>query len=140
LTKIWYNIFKKVLINKLGFRYFSFENNVFVNDKIGVIIIVYIDDLAIIGLNKEMIKRFIILIKIYFDIKDLGPIKDYLGIEVNYDIKNKRMKLYQNKYINKIFNKFKFDNINFIKLSMDFTAKFESNLDQINKENIKLFQ
>jgi hypothetical protein len=87
-----------------------------------------------------MIKEFITLIKIYFDIKDLGFIKDYLGIKVNYDIKNKRIKLYQNKYINKIFNKFKFDNINFIKSSIDFITKFKSNSNQTNKKNIKLFQ
>jgi hypothetical protein len=87
-----------------------------------------------------VIKEFIILIKIYFDIKDLGSIKDYLGIKVNYDIKNKRMKLHQNKYINKMFNKFKFDNINLIKSSIDFTTKYKPNPNQINKKNIKLFQ
>jgi hypothetical protein len=87
-----------------------------------------------------MIKEFIILIKNYFDIKDLGPIKDYLGIKINYNIKNKRMKLHQDKYINKIFNKFKFDNINFIKLFIDFIIKYKSNFNQINKKNIKLFQ
>jgi hypothetical protein len=87
-----------------------------------------------------MIKEFIISIKIYFDIKDLGPIKDYLDIEVNYNIKNKRMKLHQTKYINKIFNKFKFDNINPIKLFIDFITKYKPNLGQTNKKDIKLFQ
>jgi hypothetical protein len=81
-----------------------------------------------------MIKEFITLIKTYFNIKDLGFIKDYLDIKINYDIKNKWIKLYQNKYINKMFNKFKFDNINPIKSSIDSTAKFEPNPGQINKK------
>jgi hypothetical protein len=139
-ARIWYNTLKEVLINKLGFRCLSSENSVFINDKTGIIITVYVDDLAIVGPNEEVIKEFITLIKTYFDIKNLGPIKDYLGIEVNYDIKNKRMKLHQTKYINKMLNKFKFDNINPSKTPMDSSAKYEPNAGQASKEDIKLFQ
>jgi len=46
------------------------------------------------------------MLKGYFDLKDLGLIKDYLGIEIDYNPKKRSIKLYQTKYINKILKHF----------------------------------
>ena len=51
------------------------------------------DDLAIIGPNLNTIKSFIKELKKYFKLKDLGLIKDYLGVEVNYDLNKAVLKL-----------------------------------------------
>ncbi|CAL3971484.1 unnamed protein product [Diplocarpon coronariae] len=46
--------------------------------ELNIIICVYIDDLALIGPNINLIKSFIKGLEEYFKLKDLGPIKDYL--------------------------------------------------------------
>ncbi|CAL3971482.1 unnamed protein product [Diplocarpon coronariae] len=46
--------------------------------ELNIIICVYIDDLALLGPNINLIKSFIKGLEEYFKLKDLGPIKDYL--------------------------------------------------------------
>jgi hypothetical protein len=52
-----------------------------------------VDDLAIIGPKLETIKSFIKELKKYFKLKDLGLIKDYLGVEIDYDYNKGILKL-----------------------------------------------
>ncbi|TVY31370.1 hypothetical protein LCER1_G009428, partial [Lachnellula cervina] len=127
-----YNTLKEVLITKLGFESLLSEASIFINRSIGVIITVYINDLAIIGPNTKNIK-------FYFEIKELGLIKDYLGINIDYKPKEGMLKLYIAKYINKILNKFGFNNLNSIKTLIDSNIKLESNKKQASLAAIKYF-
>jgi len=43
---------KKVLINKLDFKTLIFETSLFINKSIGIIIYIYVNDLAIINPTK----------------------------------------------------------------------------------------
>jgi len=49
------------------------------------------------------------------------------------------MKLYIIKYINKLLDKFKFNNLNFTFIFIETKIKLESNFKQINIENIKYY-
>jgi hypothetical protein len=92
-TRIWYYTLKDVLINKLGFITLISENSIFINKELKIIISLYVDDLAIIGPKLETIKSFIKELKKYFKLKDLGLIKDYLGVEIDYDYNKGILKL-----------------------------------------------
>jgi Reverse transcriptase (RNA-dependent DNA polymerase) len=81
---IWYDTLKKVLINKLNFENLLAERNIFINRSTSIILYVYIDDIAVIGPSQETINSIINSIKSYFNIKELGLIKDYLRIEIDY--------------------------------------------------------
>ena len=83
-----------MLIYKLNFKLLLFENTIFYNKELNIIICFYIDDLVIIGYNKETINSFIKTLKGYFDLKDLGLIKDYLGVEIDYNPRKRSIKLY----------------------------------------------
>jgi hypothetical protein len=58
-----------------------------------LIICIYVDDLAIISPNINLINSFIAKIKEYFNIKELGSIKDYLGKDIDYNLDKSIMKL-----------------------------------------------
>ena len=58
-----------------------------------MIIYLYIDDLALITLSLDIINTFINQIKRYFNIKDLGLIKDYLRIDIDLNLKEGYIKL-----------------------------------------------
>ncbi|TVY47171.1 Retrovirus-related Pol polyprotein from transposon TNT 1-94 [Lachnellula cervina] len=72
-------------------------------------------------------------------IKELGLIKDYLGIDIDYKPKEGTLKLYIAKYINKILNKFGFNNLNPFKTPMDSNIKLEPNKEQASPAAIKYF-
>ncbi|CAM6004312.1 unnamed protein product, partial [Sphagnum balticum] len=75
---IWYNTLANVLVKKLGFRALKQEPCIFINKAKDLIICVYVDDLAVISPDINIINSFITKIKEYFNIKELGLIKDYL--------------------------------------------------------------
>jgi hypothetical protein len=94
LAKIWYDTLKEVLINKLKFESLLAEGSIFINRFTGIILCVYVDDIAIIDPNQEAINSFINSIKSYFKIKELGLIEDYLSVEIDYRPKDGYLKLY----------------------------------------------
>jgi len=65
-----------------------------------------VNDLAIISSKTEKFFLFIKKLKNYFNIKELNFIKNYLNIEIDYNIKEGYLKFNQTKYINKILNKY----------------------------------
>jgi len=139
-ARIWYNTLANILINKLGFTPLKSEPCIFINKSLNIIICLYVDDLAIVCPNIAIINTFINNIKEYFDIKVLGPIKDYLGIEIDYDLEAGTMKLVQTKYIEKLVVKFNQLNLLPIYIPLDPKIKLEPNRELASKEDIKLFQ
>ena len=78
----------------------------FINNNIKVIIYLYVDDLAILALNEIIFNDFIKLISQDFKIKNLRVIKNYLSIDINFNINKGFIKLSQAIYINKVLNKY----------------------------------
>jgi hypothetical protein len=93
-----------------------------------------------IGPNSEIINSFIKSIKIYFKIKELGLIKDYLGLNIDYNLEVDYLKLYQTKYINKLFIKFDFKNIKIYKTPINSNIKLKFNKNKTNIFEIYYFQ
>jgi len=65
----------------------------FINNNIKVIIYLYVDDLAILALNEIIFSDFIKLISQDFKIKNLRVIKNYLSIDINFNINKGFIKL-----------------------------------------------
>ena len=57
--------------------------------------IIYVDDLLICGKDGKKIQKIKKLLSDRFKMKDLGEINEYLGINVNYDYIDGKMKLSQ---------------------------------------------
>ena len=85
-SRTWFDKFKKVL-NKDGYGYVQCQEDttLFVkhtpNGRITAII-VYVDDIVITGNDMEDICCLKKLLATEFEIKDLGPLKYFLGMEV----------------------------------------------------------
>jgi hypothetical protein len=76
----------------------------------------------------------------FFKIKNLGPIKDYLGIDIEHNAKGGLIKLSQTKYINKVLERFGMSNAKPVSTPLDPKIKLEPNNKQASKDDIKLFQ
>ena len=139
-ARIWYYTLKEKLVSELGFSVLQSEYCIYINKKLNIIICLYVDDLAIIAPDINIINTFISQIKKYFNIKNLGLITDYLGIDIDLNLKEGYLKLSQAKYIDKILVKYGLEASNPIYTPMDSKAKLEPNKKQANKKLIKLFQ
>jgi hypothetical protein len=138
-ARIWFYTLKPKLL-KLGFKSLNSEACLFINNNTKVIICLYVDDLAILAPNKIIFNDFIKSISQDFKIKNLGVIRDYLGIDINFNINKGFIKLSQATYINKILNKYNLQDTKIKSTPMDSYIKLEPNKEQANKEQIKLYQ
>ena len=83
-------------VKKSNFDYCLYT---FGNGKDTIYLLIFVDDLLICGRNKEKIQNIKKLLSEIFKMKDLGKIKEYLGITVEYEFRKCEIKLSQTKYI-----------------------------------------
>jgi hypothetical protein len=133
-VRIWYFTLKEILI-KLGFKSLITKEYIFINKDKNIILYIYIDNIAIISPDENNIKEFINNIKSYLDLKDLGPIKDYLGIQI--DRTQNSFKLHQKDYIIKILTKFKMLESKPVSTPMDPKLKLITSNKKASKSDIK---
>ena len=105
-----------------------------------VIIVVYVDDLNIIG-TPEKLLRVVGLLKKEFEMKDLGKTKFYLGLQIEH-LANEIF-IHQSNYIAKVLKRFYTDkshqlNILMIVWSLDVKKKNLSNLVKMMKNFLVL--
>jgi hypothetical protein len=138
-ARIWQITLKEALI-KLGFEVLQADNCIFINRNTNVILCVYVDDIAAIGPNTKVIDDFIKDLEKYFKIKNLGPIKDYLGIDFIRDSNSNTLKLSQSNYIQKVLDKFGLSQAKSAITPFDAKTKLEPNNTTANTDQTKLFQ
>ena len=71
-----------------------------------IILFLYLDDMLIVGHDKNKINRLKKYLGSKLSMKDLGPAQQILGIQIMRDRKNKRLWLSQEKYIKKVLDRF----------------------------------
>ncbi|GKV10025.1 hypothetical protein SLEP1_g21450 [Rubroshorea leprosula] len=71
-----------------------------------LILLLYVDDMLIVGHDTKKIAALKIDLSKSFSMKDLGPAKQILGMKIFRDRKNKKLWLSQEKYIEKVLDRF----------------------------------
>ena len=99
-----------------------------------VYLLMYVDDLLICSKNKRKIQSVKKLLTNRFEMKDLGEVKEYLGINIEYDYFKNEMRLSQKKYIESLANKYKLQNGKLYCTPME--TKLEIEKAEINREDI----
>ena len=110
----WYLNFDKFM-TKLGysrchsdhFFYFKRLDN---GRYIYIILLLYVDDMLVVGSNIEDINVLKRKIAKSFAMKDLGVAKQILGMRITRDKKNHKLTLYQGEYIEKVLERFRMQN------------------------------
>ena len=85
--------------------YFKSFNGIF------IILALYVDDMLIASKSMEEINRLKAHLSRTFDMKDLGATKHILGMEIHRDRKNVKLWLSQQKYVEKVLEKFRMNNL-----------------------------
>ncbi|KAH9734072.1 Integrase catalytic domain-containing protein [Citrus sinensis] len=106
--RCWYKRFDSFIMS-LGYNrlrsnhcayYKRFEDNDF------IILLLYVDDMLVAGLNKDRIQELKAQLAREFEMKDLGPANKILGMQIHRDRNNRKIWLSQKNYLKKILRRF----------------------------------
>ena len=79
-------------------------------DKVVMFLVLYVDDILLIGNNVGVMSSIKVCLSSQFDMKDLGEANFILGIKLWRDRKNKMLSLSQAGYIDKVLERFSMQN------------------------------
>ena len=75
-----------------------------------IILLLYVDDMLIVDHDANRIQSLKTELNKYFAMKYLGSAKHILGMRITHDRKNKRLWLSQERYIEKVLERFQLSN------------------------------
>ena len=101
----WYETITTALV-ALGFRPLQREVCIFVNDDLGIYLLLYVDNVLIAAPSQADIDRITGQLGRFFELKKMGPVRQVLGIEIIRDRPRRLIYLRQKTYIEKILAKF----------------------------------
>lgn len=121
-----YECFNESML-KLGFKRCEYDYCLYIKRSNGdcVYILLFVDDMLICSTNIKDINEIKGKLFKRFRIKDLGEVKNYIGIEINYDYKVGRMTLSQTKYIDVLAEKYRLKNAKLYSTPMEANLKVE---------------
>lgn len=97
----WYKKFESIM-EEQGYMKTTSDHCVFVqkfSDDDFIILLLYVDDMLIVGRNPSRIDKLKKQLSKFFAMKDLGPTKQILGIRIYRNRKEKKLYMSQEQYI-----------------------------------------
>ncbi|CAL1379209.1 unnamed protein product [Linum trigynum] len=104
----WYKKFDSFMV-KNGYARTTSDHCVFVKyfaENDFIILLLYVDDMLIVGRNVREIDRLKKELSKSFAMKDLGPAKQILGMRISRDRRNGKIWLSQERYIERVLERF----------------------------------
>ena len=101
----WYDTITSALI-KLGFQPLQREVCIFVNQTLGAYLLLYVDDVLIAAPDQSVIEHVTCQLGELFELKRMGPVRQFLGIEITRDRSKRLISLRQQTYTRKILARF----------------------------------
>ena len=99
--RAWYKTISATLLS-LSFRRSQFDHGLFLNKERNTWITLYVDDIHLIGPDKQYIETIKEELASHYRIKDLGPSSNYLGLEITRNRENGTLTISQKKYIGSV--------------------------------------
>ena len=92
-----------------------------------IYLVLYVDDMLLIGNNREIIQDVKTQLSSKFDMKDLGASNFILGMEIKRDRKRRKLWLNQRKYVKTLLQRFNMQECNPIKVPIHVGVKLSVN-------------
>ena len=120
-------LYLKEKLELLGYYPIFAEQGIFTNKELNInkkiFIIVYVDDILLLGNNIKQINTLKTNLSKLIKVTDLGEASYFLGMEITRDRVNKTLKLTQNKYVQNILKQFNKDKLNPVSTPSDPSVK-----------------
>ena len=105
----WYKKFNSV-VTKVGYTRSNYDTCLYyanLNSESATFLLIYVDDMLIMGKDRQQISRLKGILKGEFEMKDLGAARRILGIDIVRNRMKNSLVLSQESYLKKIIQKFK---------------------------------
>ncbi|GKA54879.1 putative RNA-directed DNA polymerase [Tanacetum coccineum] len=135
----WYKKFESV-IGKQGYRKTSSDHCVFFQkfgDDDFIILLLYVDDMLIVGKNIGRIAQLKRDLSKSFSMKDLGPTKQIIGIRIFRDRGAKKLHISQEQFIKKVLCRFNMDKAKVVSSPLTTNFKLTNKDCPSSKTNIE---
>ena len=108
----WYKKFDSFMVSQ-GYTRSEYDHCLYIKklSDIFIILVLYVDDMIIVSKSIDDINRLKAHMSRTFDMKDLGAAKHIVGMEIHRDRKNGKLWLSQQKYVEKVLEKFCMNNV-----------------------------
>ena len=112
---VWHRLLNNAMVQELGFVksvadpcvYSYFENKV-----LKASVNIHVDDALIMGENQHYVDLVKSKMSSMFEVKFLGPIGMYLGMEIDYNVKEGSLKIKSRKYVENLLEKLNMKEVN----------------------------
>src|ERR1700730_11297856 len=132
----WQQSFYKHL-RKLGFTQLQTDSAIFIRrtNGIPVIILIHVDDMAIMSPSRDLVDEFKRQLAEKFEIEDNGPISSFLGLKVTRNRTARTLKLSQTTYIESLVKEFLYgESVNSKPTPFEPNQHLEPNQDPVNEK------
>ncbi|WCJ18000.1 Transposon Ty1-LR1 Gag-Pol polyprotein [Euphorbia peplus] len=139
----WYKRFDSYM-KKIGYKRCEYDCCVYVknlDDGSSIFLLLYVDDMLIAAKNMNDVVELKALLSQEFEMKDLGPAKKILGMEIRRDRSSRRLWLSQQGYVEKVLERFAMSNAkpvstplaNHFQLSEEDCPKTDKEIEEMTK-------
>ncbi|KAL3623658.1 hypothetical protein CASFOL_032474 [Castilleja foliolosa] len=99
-----------LFMNSIGYKRSMYDNCAYTNGgndwSTRVLLLLYVDDILIIGKSRKIVDGLKSKLKMEFEMKDMGKASKILGIDISRNRKTRTMTLSQHKYLEKVLGKY----------------------------------
>jgi hypothetical protein len=120
----WYTMLKEWLLNN-GWISSQFDECVFINTKSIMVMMIYVDDIIIMGPQDEIIVAFKSSLNHDFKVTDEGEASFFLGMQIEKT--GQGLKIHQDSYVQQMFTKYNLIDIRPTKAPLDVLKKLQTN-------------
>jgi len=108
-ARLWNRKLREFL-KRIGFYQLHSDHCVYINKDTGVILAMWVDDLIIFGKSRVQVDKMKDQLRSEFEMKDLGPLRYFVGILVQRDRERRTLRIDQSGYIDMILQHFDMEN------------------------------
>jgi hypothetical protein len=108
-ARLWNRKLRRFL-KKIGFYQLHSDHCVYINKETGVILAMWVDDLILFGKSRVEVDKMKDQLRSEFEMKDLGPLRYFVGILVQRDRERRTLRIDQSGYVDMILQRFDMEN------------------------------
>jgi hypothetical protein len=123
----WYKDIDAYL-SSLGLTRSKEDYNLYISQQANIILLLFVDDILLFSPNLEAIRRMKSYLSLKYKMSDLGPVQQFLGIQVMRNRQARTIHIHQTPYIESVLRRFQMDSCNGVSTPMDPSIQLEAAL------------
>jgi len=131
--RLWHQSIDGYLLS-IGFHKASADHNLYICNQ-GVMLLLYVDDIQLLYVESAKSRAIDVKESLMhqYKMKNLGPVKQFLGLEINR-LPDGSVTLSQQSYINTILHRYVMENANMVNMPMDYKTRLDNVSNNANAE------